>query len=422
VGYLLFFISSFFAFIFYNFFTFSQGKSLFLKEKWVPYLFSSLSGNLLIEVIVFLFLGFFFLFYFFEKWKKEDWEDDLNKFIKKNILDIVNNFFNYYLYYLWFLLFYISIFIVFHHFHIHFSLFIFSILCFVWMLFFLSKSFFIVRDFIKINTFLFSLIYLFLFLFHFFYWGILFDVFDFINTWLLLLFFWVTLYIDKVVLKKEKNFRFLIFFFFYLFIDIVFYLSFFLSSLSFSVSLVWFFLSLMLFFIIPEIPFFEKNIVPLRFSALIYNYISIVSTFVYFWFFGFNIILISILFISSFFHFYIHNEFENYISFSFWILAFIVGVFSVYFHFFFLWEISRVSLLIFSFFLEFLGISMTYFFYLREKYDYYIIYTFSYSVILFWIVYFFILNGFDIFTFWIILFLLSLSIFTSYYKINSLSK
>ncbi len=423
MNYLLLFVSLFFAVIFNFFYTLSVGKDFFFNNGWFTYNLESLSGNLFIEIFIFILLGAFFFFYFSDFRKKEEEGLESEKSLSFDIIAVfLKNFFKKYLYFFWFLFFYVSTFIIFRNYDISFSYFIFIINCIILVLFlFTNKKLFIIRDFIKVNTVLFSTAYIAIYNFSFFWWNTQFLVIDFINSFFLLALFLVSISFDIYFFKLKKiNSFFVSYFSVFLFFFLVFNFSLSFSSLSFVFAITSFFLSFLFFYIFPEINIFQKNITPLRYISLILNYISIISSFLFLQFHGFNIYIFFILFVLWIFNFYVHKRFQNYISFFFWYSSLLVAIFSSYFHYLFFGSQKYIYFLIFTFILEFFSILLTFFIQLKNIYDYIIIYIFSYLIIFFWVVYFFVLNGFDIFTFWVILLLLSFSIFLTYYKINSL--
>lgn len=423
MNYLLLLVSFFFAIIFNFFYTLSVGKDFFFNPGGFSYNFESLSGNLFIETFIFIFLWVFFFFSFSDfKKKKESVSDLWENFSFDIVAILLKNFFKKYLYYFWFLFFYISTFIIFRNYDISFSYFIFIINCIVFVLFlFTNKKLFIIRDFIKVNTVLFSTVYIGLYNFHFFWGNMGFLTIDFINSFFLLALFLISISFDIYLFKSEKIHSFFVSYFsIFLFFFLVFIFSLFFSSLSFVFSITSFFLSFLFFYIFPEINIFQKNTISLRYISLILNYTSIISSFLFLQTWRFNAYIFFILFVLWLFNFYIHKRFQNYISFFFWYISLLVAIFSFYFHFLFFGSQKYIYFLVFTFILEFLSIVLSFFISLKNIYDYIIIYIFSYLIILFWVVYFFVLNGFDIFTFWVILLLLSFSIFMTYYKINSL--
>lgn len=424
MNYLLLFVSFFFGIIFNFFYTLSLGRDFFFHKGSSAYSLESLSGNIFIETFIFVMLGIFFFFSFsdFSK-KKWDISNQQEFWFFEQLWTYIKNFFKKYIYFFWFLFFYISSYIILKNYSIDFSYFIFIINSIVLFIFLINKKIFIIRDLLRVNTILFSIIYIAIYSLNLFWWKIWFFVVDFINSFFLLFLYIVVIYSDMYVFKKERLHSFFIYCFsVFLFFFLIFNTHFFFSSLSFVVSIISFFLSLIFFYILPELNLFKKNIWALKYVSLFLNYLWIISACMYLVFYGFNIFIFFILFTSWGFNFFIHQKFQNYISFIFWYISILIAMFSFYFHFLFFWEQKHIFFLIFTVFLEVFSIGLTFFIQLKNIYDYIIVYVFSYSIIIFWLVYFFISKGFDIFIFWIILLLLSLSIFSTYYKINSINK
>jgi len=173
--------------------------------------------------IIWFFLYFYFLDISFNNTtNKKKWGID-TVLLKK----IFSSFFKKYLYYIWLSLFYVGLYLViYNYWFTDFSYIIFFINIIVLVLFFIKHKLAIFRDFIKINIILFSIYYLFLFILFFINWNDFFNLYDLINGFTIFIFFLLSFYTDKKILKKEKSDKAVVFYFFlYTFLLFWFYLN-----------------------------------------------------------------------------------------------------------------------------------------------------------------------------------------------------
>ena len=205
MAFLLWLVSFFFCFIFFSFFNLEKNEGSALWDDISLYKFESLSWNLIVETLLFFTVWLFLFFYFFNSgiWKS-DFQKDwfwFNKDIFKKWLSL---FFKKYLYYIGFIFFYFWVYFIFESMEIgDFWHFIFFVNLLIGVLFFIIKKLFIFRDFIKINTILFSFYYIFSYIYFFFTGDEVFSWIDFLNSFLVLLFFIISIYFDKKILGKQ---------------------------------------------------------------------------------------------------------------------------------------------------------------------------------------------------------------------------
>lgn len=420
MNYLLLFVSSLYTLIFYIFYIFSEGKSFFLTETiWNTYKLQSISSFIPVEIAIFCFLSLFFFFYFWNFKANKEKESHLINY--KELQNFTITVLKKYTYYIGFIFFYVSLFIIFRELHISFVYIIFFINIFIFLLFFITHKFFISRDFIKINTILFSLYYIFFYIIHISSWIDSFIFIDFVNSICIVIFFILSLYSDKMVLKKDfSDTGITLYFFIYLFFLLSFYLSSLFQNITNVVSIVGFLFFLILFFFIPKVPLFTQNKVPIRMVSLFLNYISFIFWILSLLFLKFDFFIFFIVFVSSLFNIFVHFRYVNSISFIIWIMGSIFILFQSFFQWYYTWFQNNIDFVIFWFFIAFSLIVILYMAQLKNIYDYYIINLQVYIVFIYSSNYFFFKNWFDIFHFWIILLLISIWIFLSYNKINSL--
>ena len=417
---LLFFVSSIFSFIFYFFYTRSLWKDVFLNDTFVQSNINSLTGNLFIESFLFLVIWVVLYLSFSSLDSIKDVEG-AKKLEFKDMTWFVVNFFKKYLYYIGFFLFYFSIYLILSELWVNFSYFVFIVSFFIFCLFFLANKFHLFRDFIKVNTILFSLVYIFFYVYNFLLGTVSFIEIDFINSFLILIFFVLTIYSDTFLLKKPFSDESLtLYFFTYLFLFVSFYFYIVLGDITFVFSLLWLLFSLFCFYGVPKLELFKNSVIPLRYFSLIFSYIGIVFCLIYLQSHEIRLIMLLILLFSAFFNFEVHRKFNNFVSLSFSFLAFWFFVFLLYFHYLGSVLGADIPLLGYTFFLSLLSIFTPIFYDSRDIIEHYFYHTYSYILNIVGVVYFFVFNWFDIFTFWIILFIESGFVFFSYYKINSL--
>lgn len=420
MNYLLFFVSIIYTFIFYLFYIFSEWKSFFLWEfVWSPYKIQSISSFMPIEIGFFLIISFFLFFYFWNfKAKKEEESASINY---KELQKFTLLFFKKYIYYIGFIFFYASLFIILKELNISFVYIIFSINIIIFLLFFITHKFFISRDFIKVNTILFSLYYIFFYIFHISSWINSFIFIDFINSIGIIIFFLLSLYLDKKILKKDfTDTGITLYFFIYLFFVSSFYLSSIFQNITSVVSIIGFLFFLLLFFFIPKIPLFYQNKISIRITALFLNYISFVFWILSLYITGFNYFIFLIILVSSLFNIFVHQRYTNSISLIFWLGGSIFSIFQMFFNWYYTGIQDNIAFIFFWFFITSILLVSLYRIHFKNIYDYFIINIYLYLLFIYVTVYFFFKNWFDIFHFWIILLYISVWIFLSYNKINSL--
>jgi hypothetical protein len=415
--YIIFFVSVIFSSIFYFF---SNINSPLIKwfsvSKENFYHFNSFFDLKILSIIFFIIwiLGFI---YFSDLWKlklKKKIEFDYKKiplyFIK---------FFKNYIYYIWIIFFYSAIYFILKDFYFFkFNLLIFVLNLLIIILFFLKNKFFIFKDFIKINTIIFSLFYIWLYWYYSYLWLSKFGILDLFNQVFLIFFFLLTIYNDKILLKKEFADSNLIFYFFiYIFFFIYFYFKWFSNSFK-MVSYIWFSLSIFLYYFLVKIKFFSKNIFTLKYLSVIFIYISTLSSIFYMIRYEISIPILGIIIYSFLFNFIIHDKYQNYISLFFSILSLAFTIYYIYFRFFS--DKNLVIFVILSLIFSFFIVFFTYFYKIKYYLDYYFLHVFAYIINIWSLFYFFFKTSFDFFTFWVILLIESIFIFLSYYKFKTI--
>ena len=420
MNFLLFFVSITFSSIFYYFYTKSIGKDLLFHDTGDVSNYLSLSGNLFIEFFLFLTLGVI-LYLIFSSFDTIKQVNGAKKVTLKDMTSLVVSFFKKYLYYIGFFFFYLSIYIILSQLHVSFSYFVFIVSTVIFFLFFLANKFYLFRDFIKVNTILFSMVYIFYYIYSFLFGKVLFIEIDFINSFLILIFFILTIYSDNFLLKKPFSDKALtLYFFIYLFLFSSFYLFFISGNLSFTFALLGFIFSLFCFYLVPKLELFKYSIIPLRYFSLIFSYTGIIFSIIYGQSNGFWIITLFILFFSLLFNFSVHRKFINFVSLVMSFLSFWIFAFTFYFEYVSHIFPAPLNLLFYTFSISIWAILTPLTYKSNDIVEHYFFHTFSYIFNIVGVVYFFILNWFDIFTFWVILLVESAFVFFSYYKINSL--
>ena len=428
MNFLIFFISLIFSGIFYFFYSISNFWKFLGIDFSNSLYFESLSSNLIIESISFIIIWIIFYIYFtdfsFSKKIEEEKQIKLSKIDKNLILEKTKIFIKKYLYYFGFVFLYLGIYFIYKSFgNYDFSYLILLINFIFFSLFFINSRFSLFRDFIKINTILFSLYYLFYYSYLFFNQIHNFVLVDFINSLFLLSSFILILYNDKKLLNQKKFDEIIIAYFsLFLFVFFSFYIYVFdVFSLSYILFFVSFLLSALIYFFFTKISFLSQNISLLRWISFIFSYISIISAFYILIFLGFNFLVFLILCYLIYFNILVHRKFENYISFLF---ANIWVVFIIYYSYFkiFLDKDDWMVFLILSLVLSLEYIILTYFFEFKYKFDYYFLHIFSYVFNFFSIVFYLFYFKIDLFTIWIIFFIESFYIFLSYFKLRNLKE
>ncbi len=339
MNFLIFLISVIFSFVFYFFYLISNNKNIFWYDFSSPVYFDSLSWSLIWESILFIILGVVFYIYFSdfsitndERWLGEEniiegelWTNIEKYFNKEKISNNLSIFFKNYLYYIGFIFLYFGIYLIYKSYSLDtFSYIILILNTVILVLFFITKKFFIFRDSIKINVILFSIYYLVFYINNFLYSITLFSLVDIINSVLILFSFLLVFYNDSKILNYKKlDNSLLIYFFIFIFVFLWFSSWCFLDNyfytfkLSFILAVVATLLNISIYLWFLKIKFFENNLVILRVISFIFWYIASVIWVIYFIKYGFNILLFLFLIYFIFFNFIIHNKYENYISFFF---------------------------------------------------------------------------------------------------------
>ncbi len=443
--YLFFFLSLLYSFIFYVFYVFSLNKDIFLNDLdakknilnlslsnsvvfWNDSVFiiQSFFWNLLYEVIIFLFL-WLILFFSFSK-KDLESETGLDErpvsdsekvqiFTFKNFVKVLKKF----SYYVWFILFYLSFYLISLSFPIvSFSVFIFVVNIVIYILFFASKYNSVVRDFLRINSIIFSLFYLISYFYIITLDNNYFHLVDFINSFLILLIFPTILYFDKKISKKENfDSSLIVHFSAYIFWVFLFYFYFYIfhQNLVFWVSFISTFFGIIWFEILPKLEILKKSKIVLRYIWIIFSYIWILFWIIYLSFFDFSLIIFLILLLQSVYNAFIHRKYVNYISLFIWIFL-LIYLFYYAIIYFNIIDYRSLGFLVLGFIISFLIIILTYAVKLKMFFSYYVIHFFSYLINIITIIIFFIFNNFDVLYIWILLLLESIYFFLSYYKLN----
>ncbi len=444
MGYLFFLLSILYSFIFYVFYSFSNKKDIFWNDLniYQDVLVLSLKDNiifsnentivlqtifwsLIYEIIIFIFISIILFFYF---WSFSLSEEDDKKIEQNNQKNILKNIFNkdnliklfkYFSYYIWFILAYISLYLISYSLEIHYSYFIFFLNILIFLFYFLSQQSSLSREFLKINSIIFSLFYLINYFYiiitnnNFFY------LIDFINWFLILLIFPLFFYYDRFLVNKNNlDNSLLIHFSVYIFWFTLFYLYFYIFKenllfwFSFICSIFW----VIWFEFLPKIKILKKDELILKYIWIIFTYFSI-----FFWIIyqinHFSIIIYIILLTQIIYNLFIHKKYNNYISFFLSVLIF------TYLTFYSLYEFSLINYetiyyLIFCLVLSFWMIFSLYFYKKLHLIDNYIVIFFSLIINLLWIITFFIFNNFEILYIWILLLIESIYFFLSYFKLN----
>lgn len=414
-------ISLLFWYIFYFFSSINSKWINIISSKKESIYYLDSFFDLKITSLVFFWLWALFFLYFSDFSRLKIWDNikiDYRQ-IPSNIVKFCKN----YLYYIWFILFYFALYFILKDFtFFQPSLFIFVLNLVIIILFFITNRFFIFKDFIKINTILFSLYYIFYYIYYSYLLINLFTPLDLLNQISVLSFFLLTIYNDKRLLNKDFADSSLIFYFFvYIFWFLYFYLKWFSQS-SYLVSLIWFFLSFFIYNFLVKISFFSKNVITLKYLSIIFLYISSIFSIFFSIKYWVSFLILFILFYSFLFNFRIHNRYQNYISLFFSLSSIFFLFYYIFFKYFYIEKsIINLSLFLWLFLLiSFLTILFTYFYKIRYFWDYYFYSIFSYIINIFTVSFFFYKSSFDFFTFWVILLFESMFIFLSYYRFKTI--
>jgi len=429
---LLFFISSLFSAIFYIFYLVQIDQD-FLWYSFKSNIYFDTFWDLYLESIIFFLIWIFFLFFlsnFWFKWnsKNEEFfeqeeEKKIPLFTKWDLDIFIKDIFKKYNYYFAFILAYISIFFILKSLDfISIEIFILIINIIVLVLFTIWNKFFIFRDFIKINIILFSIYYIFLFIISFFSQKFDFEFISFFNSILIFISFLINIYLDKKILLYKKTDNTLIFYFsIYSLLFISYYLNIFISDLFLSLILISASISVSIYFYFTKIKIMQDNLIILRTISFIFLYIVSILSIVYGIQNWLSLIVFFILIYSIIINFKIHQSFQNYISFCSSI--FIILFFVYYFYFTNLaFSDDGLLLLVLSLGLSIEMVVITYFYKFKYIYDNHFLHFISYINTFIFIIYYFLSFWFDFFTLWIILFIVSVYLFSSFYKLKNIWK
>jgi hypothetical protein len=217
----------------------------------------------------------------------------------------------------------------------------------------------------------------------------------------------------------------LFYFFLYIFLLLSYIVWFFISKQYFNLhllSIVFYsslFLNVLMYFYLSKVDFFKENKVFIRIISFLFWYIASIILVVYYTFYGLDI---KMLFLSVYlivFNFSIHRKFENYISFFFSLFLVTFIIYFFYCKLFYIWDDGLVFLIL-SLFLSFKAIILTYFYKFKYSFDYYFFHIYSYIINIVSITIYLILFKIDLFTLGIILFVESIYIFLSYYRLKQI--
>ncbi len=440
-------ISFIFSFIFFIFHRLSVWERFLWWHQTQIHNFTSISWNLIIESVIFWILGVILALYFswlnFLKIKSEkpiaysdkdsnDWEN-----IKRNVFSnmSVKSFFKEYVYYIGFIFFYFSVYLFLKSLWIHtLSYFILFLNIVIAIFFFLTNKSHIFKDFIRVNTILFSLYYIGL------YFCIIFlDLFslgmiDIVNTIFILSFFVITLYFDiRPWQDRQSDSPMVSYFFVYSFIVFSFYLKIFLDWLWIHFihvfTCIWVVFNIWIYFFLLQLQFFQNSLYILRWLSFIFLYISMISSALFLYtnfsnFWIYEMICCLVLIYGIIFHIFAHLQFQNYISLSFSLSSsvFLSLYLSVMInnHFLFIDMPKLITIICLS--ISFFLVTLTYVYRQKFTFDFYFIHVYWYVLIISGIIYFFYYWQRSMLDISIILLLGSIFIFMSSYKLRNLWK
>lgn len=441
MGYLFFFISLLYSFIFYLFYIFSHKKDIYLQptdtslniinlsfsDKIIfsssdTIVIQSIFWNLIYEVILFFIIGLF-LFFYFTSFKKEE-KIQPTEHVEVKTHSNITKILQYFSYYIGFILFYLSVYLISSSFDfITFSTFIFIINILIYLLFFASKFSKISKDFLRINSILFSLFYIINYVYIIIIDQNYFVFIDFINTFLILLIFPTLLYHDKKIAKKDNfDYATLVHFSVYVLSVFLFYFYFYVlhQNLIFWMSFIATLFGIIWFEILPKVHFLHKDKIILRYIGIIMSYLGIIFWIIYLSF-SFSIIILAILLLQIFYHFYIHKKYTNYISLFLWVFLFYYVIYYIVLYYEIL-DFKSIFFLVLGLILSFISVIFTYIFKAKILLDYYIIHLFAHIVNIVSIINFLIFNKVEILHIWVLLLLESIYFFLSYNKLNPQKK
>lgn len=451
--YLFLFISFLYSFLFYAFYTFSNGKDIFLNPVITHYKVTSLSifdpiifsdfsnvmiqsffWNLLYESILF-FIIWLVLFFYFNPFDKNLWQNIDENHHENHHKEHSNNHdeedtkkkistFTYIIkkfsYYIWFVLFYLSMYFIITSFEIiSFWVFILIMNILIFAIFFITNFSNISRDFLRINSIIFSLFYTISYIsiiitdINYFNW------IDLLNSFLVLLIFPTILYVDKKVWNKDSfDEVVLVHFSTYIFVVFLFYLYFYVfhQNLIFWTSFIATFFWMIWFEILPKINLLKKEKITLRYIWIIFTYIWIIFWIIYISI-NHSLIILFILLLQSFYNLFIHKKYSNYISLFIWVLLLFYSIYYIVLYYDIV-DYRQISFLVLWMFLSFSGVIFTYIYKAKIMLDYYIIHFFCHLLNIVTLIIFLIYCEIDMLKIWILLLLESIYFFLSYYKLS----
>lgn len=437
--YLFFIISFLYSAIFFVFYKFINSNpnviNLSLKDSLIfwsqnPIIIQSFFWNLLVESVIFL-LIWIFLFFYFSTLKSKAWDIESENYSQsftsifsfRTILNIFRKF----SYYIWFLFFYLSLYLMSMWFDfIKFSTFILLLNVIIYIYFFASKYSKLSIDFLKVNSILFSFTYIFAYFYIIITEKNLFWIFDFINSFLIIFSFCLFLYFDRKLEKKKKfdesmllNLSFYVFFVFLFY----FYHYIFKENLLYWLSFLTTIFGISWFEFLPKIELLKNNKIVLKYFWILFSYFWILFSLWYLLFYWFSYLIFIVLFAQIIYNIYIHKKYLNFISFWIWIF---LSIFLIYYLiiYFKILDLKWLYFLLFSLFLSFLWIILTYYVKMKYVLENYMIHIFSYIVNIISILIFLIFNykNFAIFYIWLLLLTESFYFFLSYNKLNTKNK
>ncbi len=437
--YLLFLISFLYSFWFYIFYVLSNNKNIFWQDLehqknilttsvFDPHILSnsqtmiiqSFFWDLRIEIIFFFLVWIFFFFYFWSLWDNSSLKKTTHfSFItKKHFVLFLQKF----SYYIWFLLFYFSIYLISKWIDFfEFSGFILMVNILILIFFFLSKYSKITLDFLKINSILFSVTYIFWYISLFITDEKIFSWIDSINSVFILFTFWILIFFDKQINKKESyDYTLVAHFSIYFFFVCLFYLYFYVLNENLFYWIVWI---CSIFWIIwfewlPKISFFSSQIKILRYIWILFSYFWVILWMIYLCIDS-SISVLFLVLTQIWYHLFIHQKYTNVISFWLSVLWSIFVLFYILFELNFI-SIHNLSFFLLSFILSYGMVISTYFFKGKTLFDIYIIHISAHILNVIWILIFlfFHYKNLQVFYIWILLFLESFYFFLSYHKLH----
>lgn len=372
----------------------------------------------------FLFLGVI-LFLYFSATKPIQIDDSSKEPIinTQEILAYIKIFFRKYIYYIGFLFFYGAWYLILLWIgkgERFFSYGIFFLNIGIFLLFFLTGKFFILRDFLKINTLVFSGLYIIYYLFFLIFWIQEFVWIEFLNSVLLFCLLLLFLTFKKPDERQWKSDPvILVYFSIYLFLWAVFYGNFLFSSVSLSFCFFAFVVWIVLFYLPSYASFFKNSFLPIRITATFFVAISLLSSVFAILQGQWNIIPVMVIILWSMFSFWVHYLYQNYFSLCCGFLSLFALFSTFYFSYVYVTWQENIFLWIYIA-TAFILVLITYVYRLKYHFDTLFFHVFAYIMNVFALGGYFFITNIDILHIGIILLIESFFIFFSYYKINLL--